>query len=417
MLLARDLQGYGNLCGLLTLAHAKHEKGTAGITVAQVAAAAAGLTAIVPLEARRDPEAPLDEVLGPSPRPSRSASSPRRGATATAATPPAPPPRWPPRAAMDSASSPRRARSTTTRRAGPSPTSSAASGSRPRSIRRGRGSPPTPKLASAPARRCSLFGDHPAWVHDTAAIAEEHPFSLGELEYHFPSDTLCLPGEAPDRALRRLVEVGCRDRYPEGTPAKVTEQIERELEIIAHINVAPYFLSVQQIVGMAREKRILCQGRGSAANSAVCFVLGITAVDPARNKLLFERFLAKERAEPPDIDVDFEHERREEIIQAIYATYGRERAAMVSEIISYRAKSALREVGKAFGLAIDQVDRLSGLVVHMDPGHMSSERIAEAGLDPADPRLMRVLDLAQELRGSRATYPFTSAASSSPRAL
>ncbi len=400
VLLARDLQGYGNLCGLLTLAHAEHEKGTAGITVAQVAAAAAGLTAIVPLEARRDPEAPLDAVLGPladafSERlfaatwRQRDGRDAHRTAAALAAES---------HYGLGIIATARPLYHDTMRR----PLADVLRCIRLKTTLDQAGTRLAPnseaRLRSG-AEMLSLFGDHPAWVHDTAAIAEEHPFSLGELEYHFPSDTLCLPGEAPDHALRRLVEIGCRDRYPEGTPAKVTEQIEKELEIIAHINVAPYFLSVQQIVGMAREKRILCQGRGSAANSAVCFVLGITAVDPARNKLLFERFLAKERAEPPDIDVDFEHERREEIIQAIYATYGRERAAMVSEIISYRGKSALREVGKAFGLAIDQVDRLSGLVVHMDPGHMSSERIAETGLDPADPRLMRVLDLAQELRG------------------
>src|SRR5262249_9794819 len=155
----------------------------------------------------------------------------------------------------------------------------------------------------------------------------------------------------------------------------------KELAIIERIGVAAYFLSVQQIVGIASERKILCQGRGSAANSAVCYVLGITAVDPARSNLLFERFLSSERSEPPDIDVDFEHERREEVIQEIYDRYGRDRAAMVSEVISYRGRSALREVGKAFGLSADQVDRLSGLVIHMDPAHMSSERIAEAGLD------------------------------------
>src|SRR5204862_455187 len=151
-----------------------------------------------------------------------------------------------------------------------------------------------------------------------------------------------------------------------------------------------YFLSVHQIVDMARARKILCQGRGSAANSAVCFVLGITAVDPSRMAMLFERFLSNERREPPDIDVDFEHERREEIIHAIYATYGRDRAAMVSEIISYRGRSALREVGKVFGLSPDQLDRLSGLVMHMDDKALSDERIAEAGLDPRDARLQQV---------------------------
>src|SRR5579871_1620242 len=142
---------------------------------------------------------------------------------------------------------------------------------------------------------------------------------------------------------------------------------------------------------MARARDILCQGRGSAANSAVCYCLGVTAVDPSRSNLLFERFLSPERREPPDIDVDFEHERREEVIQAIYEMYGRDKAAMVSEIISYRGRSALREVGKVFGLSADQLDRLSGLVMHMDPQALSAPRVAEAGLDPDDERLRQVV--------------------------
>src|SRR5262249_39753403 len=147
------------------------------------------------------------------------------------------------------------------------------------------------------------------------------------------------------------------------------------------------------------DRRILCQGRGSAANSAVCFVLGVTAVDPARSNLLFERFLSAERSEPPDIDVDFEHERREEGIQTIYEMYGRDRAAMVSEVISYRGKSALREVGKAFGLSLDQVDRLSSLVGHYDFGELSQRRVAEMGLDPKDGRLRQAIRLAGALEG------------------
>ena len=400
VLLARDLQGYGNLCGLLTLAHAEHEKGTAGITVAQVAAASSGLTAIVPIAAQRDPDAPLDAVLGPlvdayGPRlfaatwRHRDGSDVPRTAAALAAES---------RYGLGILATARPLYHEPSRK----PLADVLRCIRLKTTLDQAGTQLAPnseaRLRSG-AEMLSLFRDHPEWVHRTVAVAEDHPFSLGELKYHFPSDSLCQPGETPDQALRRLVEVGCRDRYTVGTPPEVAKRLERELVIIAQMNVAAYFLSVQQIVGMARERSILCQGRGSAANSAVCFVLGVTAVDPMRNSLLFERFLSKDRAEPPDIDVDFEHERREEIIQAIYATYGRDRAAMVSEIISYRGKSALREVGKAFGLAIDQVDRLSGLVVHMDPANLSSERIAEAGLDPADPRLIRVLDLAQQLRG------------------
>ena len=260
------------------------------------------------------------------------------------------------------------------------------------------------------AQMRALFRDRPAWVEATLAIAERCRFSMAELRYRFPSEELCLGGETPDQTLRRLVEGGARDRYPGGTPPAVRAQLDKELALIARLDVAAYFLSVHQIVSIARARRILCQGRGSAANSAVCFVLGITAVDPARSNLLFERFLSAERvrgapgaprriAEPPDIDVDFEHERREEVIQEIYARYGRDRAAMVSEIISYRGKSALREVGKVFGLSLDQVDRLSGIVTHMDPDGISERRVAELGLDPKDGRLRQVILLAGAIEG------------------
>ena len=400
VLLARDLAGYGNLCGLLTRAHATHEKGTAGITVESVAAASAGLTAIVPLEARRDPDAPLDAVLGPLseafgdrlfaatwrhrdgrdvPRTSAAVAAEERYGLGIIATS-RPLYHEPGRKSLADVLRCIKLK-TTLDQAG-----TRISGNSEARLRSG-------------AEMLARFRDHPAWVHGTVEIAEEHPFTLKELKYHFPSDSLCQPGETPDAALRRVMEIGCLDRYPGGTPPAVAAQIEKELAIIAHIGVAAYFLSVQQVVAIARDKKILCQGRGSAANSAVCFVLGVTAVDPSRHALLFERFLSKERCEPPDIDIDFEHERREEVIQAIYETYGRDRAAMVSEIISYRGKSALREVGKAFGLAVDQVDRLSGLVIHMDPAHMSAERIAETGLDPADPRLIQVLEIAQQLNG------------------
>ncbi len=170
-------------------------------------------------------------------------------------------------------------------------------------------------------------------------------FSLAELKYRFPCSLE--PGESADQKLARLTAAGLAERYPLGIPESVAKQVERELGLIAEIAVAPYFLSTWEIVDIARQKRILCQGRGSAANSAVCYALGITAVDPARSNLLFERFLSVERREPPDIDIDFEHERREEVIQAIYERYGRDQAAMVSEVICYRGKSALREVERS----------------------------------------------------------------------
>ncbi|KYF53656.1 error-prone DNA polymerase, partial [Sorangium cellulosum] len=248
------------------------------------------------------------------------------------------------------------------------------------------------------AQMAALFRDHPAWVARTVEVASRCRFSLSELRYSFPSDALCMPGETSDQALRRLTEEGCRDRYPAGTPPQVRAQIEKELALIAKLGVAPYFLSVQQVVKIARAREILCQGRGSAANSAVCFALGVTAVDPARSNLLFERFLSEERNEPPDIDVDFEHERREEVIQAIYEMYGRDRAAMVSEVIAYRGKSALREVGKAFGFSPDQVDRLSGLVLHHE-ADITEQRVSEAGLDPDDVRVRQAVLMASALEG------------------
>ncbi|MEZ4227056.1 MAG: error-prone DNA polymerase [Polyangiaceae bacterium] len=247
------------------------------------------------------------------------------------------------------------------------------------------------------AEMLRLFRDRPAWVGLSAELAAEHHFSLKELRYQFPCQLE--PGESADDKLRRLSWQGAARRYPAGVPETVRAQIERELGLIELLQVAPYFLSTWEIVEIARDKRILCQGRGSAANSAVCFVLGITAVDPARSSLLFERFMSPERREPPDIDIDFEHERREEVIQEIYARHGRDRAAMVSEVICYRGKSALREVGKVFGLSLEQIDRLSGTITHWDTAETSDARLAEVGFDPRDARLGQVVRIAQALAG------------------
>ena len=254
----------------------------------------------------------------------------------------------------------------------------------------------------APDEMARLFDDHPSWLERSTAVAAACRFTLRDLKYRFPyklgldSDE----SETPDQALRRLTYQGSLTRYPDGLPPEVGAQLERELSLVQKLDVAPYFLSVHSIVEMARKRDILCQGRGSAANSSVCFCLGITAVDPSRSKLLFERFLSSERREPPDIDVDFEHERREEVIQDIYDTYGRDRAAMVCEVISYRGKSALREVGKAFGLSLEQVDQLGALVAWWDKLHeIGSERIAACGFDPDDPRVRQVLALACAIQG------------------
>ncbi len=264
-----------------------------------------------------------------------------------------------------------------------------------------------------------LFSLHPEWVARSRFIAERCRFSMKELSYRFPYEITDLvhrdfrkpkagQGGAEDeddretaqQALRRLTYEGARARYGDAIPEKVTQQIEKELELIEKLEVAPYFLSVRAIVDMARRRDILCQGRGSAANSAVCFCLGITAVDPARSNMLFERFLSAERREPPDIDVDFEHERREEVIQEIYTTYGRERAAMVCEVVSYRSKSALREVGKVFGLSLEQVDRLAGVVSWWDGiGTVSESRLRAIGLSADDPRVRQTLVMARAIQG------------------
>ncbi|HWZ89134.1 MAG TPA: PHP domain-containing protein, partial [Polyangiaceae bacterium] len=247
------------------------------------------------------------------------------------------------------------------------------------------------------AQMLKLFPDHPEWVEAAGARSEALRFQLSELKYQFPC--ALESGESADEKLARLTWAGLATRYPRGAPSAVREQVEKELVLIAKMEVAPYFLSTWEVVDMARKRRILCQGRGSAANSAVCYAIGITAVDPARSNLLFERFLSVERREPPDIDIDFEHERREEVIQDIYERHGRERAAMVSEVICYRGKSALREVGKAFGLSLEQIDRLSGTITHWDTSEVSGQRLLEMGFDERDARVQQILKLAREMEG------------------
>jgi error-prone DNA polymerase len=241
-----------------------------------------------------------------------------------------------------------------------------------------------------------------AWLSRSRDIADACVFRMDELKYQFPFELEepAFPGETADQALARLSWEGARKHYAGEVPSKVREQIEKELAVIARMKVAPYFLSTRSIVEIARRRDILCQGRGSAANSAVCYCLGITAVDPSRSNLLFERFLSEERREPPDIDVDFEHERREEVIQELYARYGRARAAMVSEIISYRGKSALRDVGKVFGLSLEQVDRLATLVEWWDGiGDIDKDRLRRAGFEAGDGRVRLVLEMARSVQG------------------
>jgi len=235
-------------------------------------------------------------------------------------------------------------------------------------------------------------------LEQTICIADSIDFSLDELRYEYPNE-IVPEDETPATYLRHLTEEGMRHRWPRGTPQKVIRLIEHELKLIAELSYEQYFLTVYDIVAYARSQNILCQGRGSAANSAVCFCLGITEVDPARMEMLVERFISKERNEPPDIDVDFEHERREEVIQYIYAKYGRERAALAATVITYRPRSALRDMGKVLGLCDLQVGRLSRSMQWWDGQSIDDSRILEAGLSPDSPVIKRLLYLVRELIG------------------
>src|ERR1700721_2303764 len=232
----------------------------------------------------------------------------------------------------------------------------------------------------------------------TLEIAERCTFNLDELRYEYPEE-IVPAGATPTSHLRALTMRGCAERWPAGVPDAVRANIEHELRLIAELKFEPFFLTVHDVVQYARSQGILCQGRGSAANSTVCYCLGITEVDPSRMAMLFERFISKERNEPPDIDVDFEHERREEVIQYIYGKYGRERAALAATVICYRPRSALRDVGKALGLDLTQVDRLARGIQWWDGQCIDPERIRACGFDPEDPVIVRLIALAAEILG------------------
>ena len=249
-----------------------------------------------------------------------------------------------------------------------------------------------------PDEMVRLFAHHPDAVARTLEIADRCRFSLDELRYQYPHETR-IPGLTAQQTLEQRTWQGAADRYPTGVPDDVTRQLRHELDLIAQLDYAPYFLTVDSIVRYARSRNILCQGRGSAANSAVCYVLGITSIDPTRGGLLFERFISAERREPPDIDVDFEHERREEVIQWIYDTYGRDRAALCATVIRYRGRGAVRDVGKAMGLSEDVIALLSSQISHWGEEGIGDERAAEVNLNLQDRRLRLTLDLARALIG------------------
>jgi error-prone DNA polymerase len=243
-----------------------------------------------------------------------------------------------------------------------------------------------------------LYREAPHVVDETSSFLDGACFSLDELSYQYPDETIQGYGNAQE-ALEALTWKGAKKRYPEGVPDGVHTALTRELGIVAQLNYASYFLTVADIVRYAREERgILCQGRGSAANSVICYCLGVTSVDPARFKLLFDRFLSVERNEPPDIDVDFEHERREEAIQYVYEKYGRDRAALAATLICYRSRSAIRDVCKAFGYSEDTITALSKTQQWWSSS-VSQDDLRSLGLDPDDKRLMACLQIAQQLRG------------------
>jgi len=238
----------------------------------------------------------------------------------------------------------------------------------------------------------------PALLDESVAIAERCSFSLSQLRYEYPPE-LVPGGLTAGEHLRALTEAGLERRWPHGVPASIRETIDKELALIVELRYEHFFLTVHDVVEYARRENILCQGRGSAANSAVCYALGITEIDPARMQLLFERFISRERNEPPDIDVDFEHERREEVVQYIYRKYGRERAALAATVICYRTRSAVRDVGRALGIADSDIDRLTRLHVWWDqPGEIHRKFAAsELGIEPA--RLYLLMRLVRQLIG------------------
>ncbi|AOE65026.1 DNA polymerase [Pseudomonas corrugata] len=235
-------------------------------------------------------------------------------------------------------------------------------------------------------------------LDETLVIARRCTFDLGQLRYEYPRE-LVPEGHDPASWLRELTERGLRERWKKGVEERIRRQIDTELELIAELGYDSYFLTVQDIVSFARQRNILCQGRGSAANSAVCYALGITEIDPSRTNLLFERFLSRERNEPPDIDVDFEHERREEVLQYVFQRYGRHRAALTAVVSSYHGAGAVRDVAKALGLPPDQVNALADCCGRWSDEAPPVERLREGGFDPDTPILRRVLGLTQQLIG------------------
>jgi len=388
----QDAEGYRHLCQLLTRSRLDHPKGEAGIGWRALAERSAGLLALLPFPDEPERVAPLAEAF-----PGRFYVGACRTLSAGDDA------RWErARALARTLELPLCAHNDVhthaRERQGLQDTVTAIR-HQTQVARAGRRLfPNAERTLKGPREMLRLWADAPEVVGRTLEIADSCHFSLDSLRYQFPREDLP-PGHTTQSWLAQRVEEGLRFRYPGGVPAAVQRQIRHELQLIEKLEVAGYFLALHDIVHFAIGKGILCQGRGSAANSAVCYALRITSIDPVRMGLLFERFLSLERPEPPDIDVDFEHERREEVLQYVYGKHGRTRAGMVCEVICYRGRLAVREVGKALGLSLDQVDRLAKHTEFAGARALTEEHVAEAGLRPDDPGVQRTLVLARMLEG------------------
>ncbi|MCA9581772.1 MAG: error-prone DNA polymerase, partial [Myxococcales bacterium] len=387
VILAKDGRGYAHLCRLLSRGHARGEKGDARVTLDELLAAAPGLVALCPephllsrlregfgrdlyalvARHRTDAEIPFETVL-------------RREAMRLGVLPVA---------AVEVLYHQRERR----------PLQDVLSCLRNHVTLDTAGRTLRPNAEHeilSSAAMAQLFADEPLWLRRSVEIAEQCTYSLDEIHYRYPSERLP-EGRTEYEWLRDLVYRGALTRYGEELPAAVRTQIERELELIFELEYVGYFLTMFEVVEFCKAEGILCQGRGSAANSVVCYCLGITAIDPIQMELLFERFLSRERAEPPDIDLDIEHERREEVIQHVYARYGRRHAAMAANVICYRSRLALREVGKVFGIPQTEIDGVARLLSHWTGP--SEELLRTAGLDPEVPAYRSWLSLAGEIQG------------------
>ena len=391
-LYVQDARGYQNLCGLISESRLRHPKGEAGLSWRDVAERAQGLCALLPFPDLPAKVAPLAEAF-----PGRfyvglcrTLSSGDAGRNAQA------------KRLAEALEVPLCAHNDvhyhSRRRQMMQDVITAIRHQTSVDKAGARLFPNAERTLKRPEEMAQLFADCPEAVGRTLEIADSCRYGLDQLRYRFSEEDLP-PGHTPVTYLRQLTFEGLRFRFPNGVPEKVTAQVEHELDLIERLDFPGYFLAIWEIVRFARERGILCQGRGSAANSAVCYALQITSIDPVRMDLLFERFISMDRKEPPDIDVDFEHERREEVLQHVYQKHGRHRAGMVCEVICYRGRLAAREVAKALGLSLDQADRLAKATDLAGQEGLTDALLEEAGLSPLDVKVQQTQLLANELEG------------------